>query len=511
MGNENSKRIAKNALALYIRMLFTMGASLYASRVVLKTLGVNDFGIYNVINSFVAMFSMMTATLTTSTQRFLSYELGKKQINKAADVFSVSLNIHILLSVVVVIMIESIGLWFLNAKMSIPAQRLHAANWVLQLSAAAFVVNLLSVPYNAAIIANEKMDVFAYIAILEVGLKLLSLVFLVKAHSDRLIAYSALILSVAVLIRIVYGICCRELFPECKYKRVKSKSVYKDILSVSGWNFLGSSASIATGEGIGLMLNLYGGGVIVNAAKGIANQVQNAIQQLVGNFMMSINPQITKSYAASNLSYMDSLVDRGSRLSFYLLALVAFPILLETNQLLSLWLNVVPPYATEFVRGVLLYLLLYPFSTLLDQVLMASGKIRNSQIVISIFQFLNLPVAYLVLISKLPPYCIYYGIIIISLMCLGWRIYFACQWTGTTGLAYIRGTMVRSFVTIGVAVVIPIIFVVIIPPSVARLIFTFILTMGSIAISGYVIGIDKQERTFFDEKIRHIVCKTKKI
>jgi O-antigen/teichoic acid export membrane protein len=485
-------------------MLFTMGIALYSSRIVLKTLGVSDFGIYNVVNGFVAMFSMLSATFTSSTQRFLSFELGQSNGSRARDVFSISMNIHFALSLLTIISIETFGLWFLNHKMSIPSHRLLAANWVLQFSMLAFAINLLSIPYNAAIIANEKMNIFAYLSFLEVLLKLSTLFILVNSNIDKLILYSVLMALVAGILRVGYGVYCKRQFAECTYSKVENRLLYRDVLSISGWNFLGSSASIFTVEGIGLLLNLFGGGVAINAAKGIASQVQNAIQQLIGNFMVSLNPQITKSYATGNQDYMISLIDRGSRFSFYLFAAIALPISLETNKILSIWLSKPPQYSAEFVRASLLCLALHPFSTLLDQALMSTGRIKNSQIGLSILQLLTIPISFFLLKNGFHPYFVYYGFAFINLISLAFRLYYVHNRTTLSYRYYLVRVLLRPFGVICFSLILPILELSFFDPSIFRVIISTITAELSIFLLAYIIGIDSEERAFFKEKISHI-------
>ena len=295
----NSKRIAKNTLLLYIRTFITMAISLYTSRVILEVLGINDFGIYNVVGGFVGMFALISATLTSSTQRFITYELGKKDENHSQEIFSTAVLIHIIIALVIIVLAESVGVYFLNNQMNIPISRLTAANWVFQFSLITFVVNIISIPYNSTIIAHERMAAFAYITLIESILKLLIVYLLILSTFDKLIIYGALMLLVSLAIRIIYGVYCSKNFIECKFKLVKERFYYKQILGFSGWNIIGSSSVVLTNYGINILLNIFFG-VAVNAARGITTQVDNALNQFVSNFVMALNPQITKSYASGN-------------------------------------------------------------------------------------------------------------------------------------------------------------------------------------------------------------------
>ena len=274
----NSKRIAKNTLFLYIRTFITMFISLYTSRVILEVLGIDDFGIYNVVGGFVGMFSLISATLTSSTQRFITFELGKKGKNNSQDVFSSAILIHVIIAFIIIILAESIGVYFLNTQMNIPLSRLTAANWIFQFSLITFVVNIVSIPYNSTIIAHERMTAFASITLIEALLKLLIVYMLKLSTFDKLIVYGILILSVSLVIRIVYGVYCSRNFVECKFRLVKKNLYYKQILGFSGWNIIGTSSSVLATYGINVLLNIFFG-VAVNAARGIAAQVDNAVSQ----------------------------------------------------------------------------------------------------------------------------------------------------------------------------------------------------------------------------------------
>ena len=305
--SQNNKRIAKNTLLLYVRMLFMMAVNLYTSRVVLNALGVEDFGIYNVVGGVVAMFSVISGSLSAAISRFITYELGKGNNDRLNKIFSASVTIQLLLSLIIVILVESIGVWFLNVKMSIPTDRMLAANWVLQFSIATFVINLVSVPYNAAIIAHERMSAFAYISILEALGKLAIAYLIVVSPMDRLIFYALLMCSVAVIVRAVYGYYCKRHFAECTYHFHWDREILKKMFGFAGWNFIGASSAVLRDQGGNIIINLFAGPA-VNAARGIAGQVNNAVTGFVSNFMTALNPQITKSYASGDREYMMTLI-----------------------------------------------------------------------------------------------------------------------------------------------------------------------------------------------------------
>ena len=349
-----NKRIAKNTIILYVRMLFLMCVSLYTSRVVLSALGVEDFGIYNVVGSIVSMFTILSGSLTSAISRFLTFELGRNNSVQLNRVFCTSIIIQVILAIIIIIAIETVGIWFVNNKMQIPANRINAALWVMHLSVLTFCINLISVPYNALIIAHERMSAFAYISIVEAVLKL-SIAFLITISLlDKLIFYAILMAFVSVILRLIYGIYSRRNFEEAHFHFIFEKKLLKDMFGFAGWNFIGASSVVIRDQGGNIILNMFCGPV-VNAARGVALQVNAATQQFVTNFQTAFNPQITKSFAAGDREYMHSLIMRGARFSFYLLLFLSLPLLLETQYILRIWLKVVPEHATNFTRLMLLF------------------------------------------------------------------------------------------------------------------------------------------------------------
>lgn len=373
-----------------------MIANLYLSRVVLNTLGVKDYGIYNVVGGFVTMFTILSGSLSNAIGRYITFELGRGDLDKLKRVFSTSITVQIILSCVIGIIIEMVGIWFLNSKMQIPYNRMVAANWVLQCSIITFVINLLSIPYNGCIIAHEHMAAFSYISILDVMLKLSSTLLLYIYFPDKLIAYSLFLTISAVIVRIVYAAYCKKNFEECKYIFYFDKPLIKEITEMASWNFFGTGGSILSNQGVNVLINLFFG-VALNAARGISMQVNSAVQQFAGSFITAINPQITKFYSRGNYEEMRRLVFRGIKYSYFLMFMIALPIFIEAPVILRLWLKTVPEFTVVFVRLTLLLLLTAVLSNLLFTVVMATGKIKKYQIVVgslSISVFLITYIAY---------------------------------------------------------------------------------------------------------------------
>jgi len=417
----NTNRLAKNTLFLYMRTLFVMAVSIYTSRIILDALGVENYGIYNVVGGFVSMFSVLSGTLTAASQRFIAFELGKSDSN-VKKIFSTILSIHFILAVILLVLLESVGLWFLNYKMNIDSSRQIAANWVFQCSAITFCVSLISIPYTAIIIAYEKMSAFAYISIFEVLAKLAAVYALYKIMLDSLIVYAVLMLLVAVVLRAIYGIYCRKSFPECKYTPSFEKRIFKEILGFSGWNFIGSSAAILNNQGINMLINLFFG-VTLNAARGLASQVDNAINTFVQNFMMALNPQITKSYAAGDFEYVNKMIILGTKFAFFLFWVICLPVYLNTDFILGVWLKQVPDYAALFIQLGIIYNLVQNLSQCLYTTMLATGKIKKYQIIVGGLSILAFPVAWIFFEMGLPGEFGYWAMIIFAIVCLIARLF----------------------------------------------------------------------------------------
>ena len=418
--HHDSKRIAKNTLYLYFRTMLVMVISIFTSRIILDALGIDDYGIYNAVGGFVAMFSMLSGTLVNASQRFLAFELGKP-VPKITGVFSSTVSVHILIAFIIFILLETFGLWFLNCKMNITPERMVAANWVFQCSVLTFCINIISIPYNATIIAYEKMSAFAYISIFEVVAKLGCVYALYLIAFDSLIVYAVFMMLIAIVLCLIYGVYCHHHFPLCRYNFTFSKLHVRDMLSFSGWNFIGSIAANLNGHGINILTNLFFG-VALNAARGVASQIDNAINTFVNNFLMAITPQITKSYAAKDFTYINRIIIAGTKYSFFLLFMIGLPVCLNAEYLLGVWLKEVPKDAATFVRLGILYSLCQTLSQCLYRTMLASGNIKKYQIVVGGVSILAFPVAYIFFYVGLPASWGYWAMIIFSVICMFARL-----------------------------------------------------------------------------------------
>lgn len=392
--SDNNKRIAKNTLLLYVRMLFMMVIGLYTSRVILDKLGEVDFGIYNVVGGFVTMFSIISGAMTSATQRFLSFEIGKGKEGNVKGIFSTMIYIHLFLALLVLIVGEIVGVWFLNTHMNFPADRYGAANWVFQLSLLVFILNVINVPYNGALIAYEKMSAFAYFSIFDAVFKLAICYVITLTPFDKLVVYAALMAFIQILLLFMYFVYCRRKFSECRFTGKYNKEYGKNVGSFVGWNLIGSLAGIAKEQGVNVVLNMFFGPA-VNAARGVAYQVLSKLNGFVSNFQMALNPQIIKNYASGERESMYKLVFRGAKMSYLLLLTLSLPVVIEAQFILSIWLKEVPNYTVIFLQIVIFIALLNTLSNPLIITMHASGKVRDYQIVVGGISLLTLPSVYI--------------------------------------------------------------------------------------------------------------------
>ena len=492
----NNRRIARNTIALYIRMFCSMVISLFTSRIILDSLGISNYGIYNVVGGFVAMFSIMSSSLTNSISRFLTFELGKGDTEKLKRVFSTSLTVMFALSIVVLLIGETIGLWFLNSEVNIPADRMESANFVYQLSIATYILGLISVPYNASIISHEKMTTFAYIGIFEIVMKLAIVYTLYISPFDKLKTYALLLFLLSLSIRLIYGLYCNRNFKEAHYQFIYDKPLLRQMTGFAGWNFLGQGAYQLNGSGVNLLINIFFG-VTLNAARGIAVQVNNAVSQFISNFMVALSPQITKSYAAGELAEMHKLVFRGAKFSFFLCLFFLIPICLETEYILNLWLIEVPEYTVSFVRWTLYITAINMFSGTLITALHATGNIKRYMIIVGIVEVSNFPLTYIAFrfgANPLYSYYIYFGVYLV-LMFL--RLYLVKDLIKMSGRSFIREVYIKSAIVSAVSAIPPLLVMLAMPSGFMRLLA--VCTVSAISTVGavYVFGFTNDEKTMF--------------
>lgn len=446
----NSSRIAKNTLALYFRQILIMLVSLYTVRVVLNTLGAEDYGIYNVVAGVVVLFSFVNNAMATSVQRFLNFYLGKNDTEKTRNVYSASLVIHGVICLIFVVLAETFGLWFVNAKLNIPTGRSNAAFWCYQAAVITTLANIMRVPYNAVIIAYEKMSFFAGLSIVEAVLKL-SVVFLLKiTHLDKLVFYSFLLAGVSFIILAIYKFYCNKKFEIAHYRRNQDKGLGKELVSFSGWSLFGAVANVANTQGTNIVLNIFTN-VTVNAAMGIANQVNAAVYSFVSNFQTAFNPQLVKNYAAGEKKEFQTLVNRSAKFSFYLLWLIVLPVYANCSFLLSIWLKNVPQYSVEFVRLVLIFSLIESLNGPLWISIQATGKIRAYQIIIGIINILNLPFSIAAFCLGSNPYWILYIRIALNCFAFAIRVLLSKKYFGLSVRLFLRESVLAPVFIVAVS------------------------------------------------------------
>ena len=503
----DNKRIAKNTLFLYIRMIILMAISLYTSRVVLATLGVDDYGLYYTVGGIVSILAFLNTSMAGSTQRFLNVEMGRNDDEKLNLVFNTSRVIHLCIAVIVFLLAETIGVWFLNNYMTIAPDRMGAANWVFQFSIVSFLITIISVPYNAAIISHEKMSAFAYISVVDAVLRLLIVFLLDLTSYDKLIVYSILMAATSAIIRLIYSWYCIKHFAECRMFSLRyDKEYLKKMASFSGWTVVGALGSISHTQGVAIVINMFFS-VAVNAAQGIANQVINVVNHFVSNFMTALNPQIVKSYASGDLDSMHTLMMRGSRMGFFLITFFSIPLIIETPVLLAMWLKEVPEYTVIFVRIIIVTSVINSFASPLSAARGATGDIKNYQIVLTALGLLHIPLAWICFEIGYPPYSamiVYLILIIIMQAC---RIFMTCRSINLKIAEFYSNVVLRCVIVFVTALFIPYLLHLFLPSGILSSIFVILVSVPITAFFIYIAGITTIERKMMVNLIREKIRK----
>lgn len=505
--SQNNKRIAKNTLLLYVRMLFLMIISLYTSRVILNTLGVEDYGINNVVSGFIGMLGFLSGSLGAASSRFITYDLGIGDMVTMKRTFGNIVTIHLLLAVMILIFGETIGLWFVLNKLQIPENRMTAALWVYQFSIFSFMLSIVSVPYNATIIAHERMKAFAYISIVDAILKLLIVYLLVVISYDKLIIYAILFFCIQVFDRVVYGVYCYRHFEETKTKLAFNKKLFKEIFSFAVWTMNGNLAVIGYTQGINVLLNMFFGPV-VNAARGIAVQVQTIVQNFCNNFQMALNPQLTKSYAQNDLEHMQQLLKVSSKFSFFLLYIISLPLMLEAPLVLKWWLGIVPEHTINFLRLILCSSMLVALSNPLVVSVHATGKIKKFQAIEGTMLLCIVPIAYVLLkLFGIRPEYVFCVHIAVEILTQYVRVRIVLPMISMKCIDYFKEVVVPIIKVIVITPILPLIAYHYIDQSVMT--FFLICTISVICVLGgvYYLGCIKSERKFVINKIKQIISK----
>lgn len=497
----SNKKIALNTLALYFRMIVIMIVSLYSSRVVLDALGVSDYGLYAVVGGVVALFTFISNSMASTTQRFLNFEKGKNTAGTLSVLFGTSRYVHILIACGMFLLIESIGLWILNRTLNISPERMFAANWVFHLSTLALLFTIINVPYRAVIIANEKMEVFALLGIIEVVLKLGIAWAITFTPGDKLIWYGALILVSTFLVNFSYVMYAKKEFAECRGPLVRDKRYLGNMFSFSSWSLLSGVSIVLRNQGINILLNLFYG-TIMNAAYGIANQVSVIVTGFVSNFTQAVNPQIVKDYASNRIDLMHNTVIFSSKASFLLLFLFAFPLFIEADYILTLWLHEVPQFTVIFTRLVLLQVLVESFAAVHGTAQGATGKVRLYHIVLSTVGMMNLPISYFTLLAGAQPYIVFVVSIVISSIISILRLLFLRRSIHLPLKRYFSSVVVPCFGVLAVTIPVTVLLKTQLPDTDTSVLVTICVCVLLILIATFYLGMKTTERDTVILKIK---------
>ena len=491
----DQKRIAKNTLLLYIRMGLIMLISLYTSRVILSTLGEVDFGLYNVIGGIVVSFSFLNGIMSAACQRYFAIELGKGDDVQLKKVFSLNITIFIGLGILILILAETVGLWFLNHKMVIPPDRMNAAKWVYQLSILSFIINMMSTPYRSIIIARENMKVFAYSSVVEAVLKLAIAFLLNICLIDRLISYSALMAIITLCISLFYCLYATKFYSECHPNLWWDTSLFQEILGYTGWNLIGNIAIIGKSQGLNILLNMFFGPV-VNAARGVAYQVYINTNQFVTNFVTAFNPQITKAYASQQNKELTKLLFQSSKISFFLLFFIVLPLTLELPPILDVWLKSVPNGTVLFTRLILINALIDSLANPLATAMQATGNVKWYQISVGGCLFFIVILSYFCLkYLHIPPYSVFIISIVFSIIAQFLRILFVSHAIKEFSfVSYTRQVLSKCIVISTLSAIIPIIIHFSISSIWIRFFTVTIVSFVCTIASVYWIGLSQSER-----------------
>lgn len=507
----NNSRIAKNSIMLYFRMLFNMAVTFYTSRILLNILGVTDFGIYGIVGGIVALFGFLNGSMSSATSRFLTFELGKGNLERLKKTFSSALTAHLIIGLIILILGETIGLWWFENKLVIDPSRINAARWVYHLSIITTIVTILQVPFNALIIAHERMNAYAYIEILNTVLKLSAVLLLTLGYMDNLILYAFLILIATSAITMIYKLYSNYYFTESKYNSKVDKNIIKPMLSFSGWELFGNFANMAKSQGNNILLNLFFG-VVLNAAYAISNQVYGAVGQFIGSFQMAVTPQIVKSYANADIPRFFNLIYKSSRLSYLIMLIPVIPIFYNIDFILDFWLKKPPAYTSEFVILILIDTMINSLVGPLAIGAKATGKIKKYQIVVGSLLFLNLPISYFVFLIYKIPLTMFWIRIILSIITLFYRVIFLNRTVALSIKDYLKNVLFKILMP---SVVIFISFHFLkkhigLADTLLNFIVqsTFILLFTLLTI--YFLGITHSEKTLFINKVKYAINKISK-
>ncbi len=497
----NNKQILKNTGYLYVQQILVLLVSLYTVRVILNTLGIEDYGIYNVVGGVVSMFGFLQGMLVGAIQRFFAFEIGRKNYERLNQYFNTSLWCFAIIAIIVVVLAETVGLWFVNTQLVIPENRIYAAQWVYHMSVLSFVFNILMTPFNSIIIARERMKVYAFVGMADVILKLLIVFVLTLFSFDKLQLYAILLCLLSLIHTLFYIIYSRTKFPETRITGYCNRCLMKEVMSYSGWSLFGSLASVVRSQGLNILINMFFNPA-VNAARGIAYQVNSVVNMFVANFSTAFRPQITKQFAAGERDNMMHLVFRSTRMCYYLVFFFFVPITLEASYILHIWLGEVPKYTVVFVRLILLIALVESVGSPIMASIQATGNIKWYQIIVGGLLLLNLPISYTLLRLGYPPQSTMLTGVVIAVVSHVVRIIFMRKQVNMSIRAYVKGPVLTIFIITLCTIVLPCILHILLEEGLLRFLLVGVSSVLCSVLSIYYLGVTYSERIFLREMAR---------
>lgn len=490
----SNNTIAKNTILLYVRLILTMVVGLYTARVVLRTLGVSDYGLYEVVGGFISLFTIVNTVLASGTSRFITIAIGKGDLDELKMTFSTSFWLHIAFAIIFVVIIESFGLWFFFEKMNIPAGREYAAQWVFHLSVLATATSIIQVPFNSTLIAHEKMDIYAYISIYDVCMKLLIVYLLTISRLDKLVLYASLLCLVNITDIIIYQLYCRYKYEECRFLKLFNSGLVKKMLNFSIWNIFGNAALVGSGQGVNMIINVFYG-TSVNAARGIANKVNGIVMQFVSSFLLAVNPQITKSYASGDINRMFDLSKNACKFGTMMMLLIGMPLIMEMDIILKLWLGEVPEHSVFFSRITLLQSFVMAMSRPMITILQATGRIKWTSLTVGLMLLSIVPLTYYLLDIGVSIDVVYIINVIPWVLEVVAYMWFIKRYTGVHTSEYLTDVLYVIIVVCIVGTIPGYLLHIIIQSEIARLLIVVPVTFLSLLLSVAFIGLNKGQRT----------------
>lgn len=504
------KRIAKNTLMLYLRMFVTLLVGLYTSRVVLNVLGISDYGLYNVVGGLVSVMTLLNGAMVSASQRFFSFELGVADSVRSHKVFCTSLTIHVIIALLFILVAETFGLWFLNSQLNIDEGRIVAANIVYQCSVLGCAISMMGVPYSSSIISHERMDVFAYVSIYNVIVKLVLVLSLTVITYDRLIAYAFFILGLSLTVQLINYCYCKYHFEECHYEFLIEKGMLREMSSFAGWTILGEMGFSFKDQLSNILLNIFLG-TTVNAARGVAATVNGVVNTFSSNFTMAMKPQITKQYASGDIKESSMLVFAGARYSFFLMSIIAIPILINIDYLLLIWLKIVPEYTSSFVIITIACSLIYTLTQPITTAIQATGRIKWFQIGVCFIMMSELPIAYIILKNGGKPYEAMYPAIFTSTLALFYRFFILKKMIPTyCWKVYLSNVLFRCLVVFSLVFILVYYVKSFLSENFMNLLVIILVSVLISFFFIYIFGITRVERNYINNELSKLVIKNRK-